>query len=475
MRTCLFILFLWLFAVQSQAQQADYSSIAENVGSKVSTLFPVNPNAESKVGPNVLQFTSDAVVTAEVHELLANQLAGSLATGVTKSDLLKMLNGGELQKAMAQIFRKYRFSTSDLADILTAHLVMCWQVANDVSDLDEGEGYQKMREQLRAALLQSSWPHALDNAQKQKLGEMIGTGTMLIVARYQNGKQNRNANMVKMAAKDASDMARNFTGVELTDFTIDHRGLIFRNDVTPSPISQTLTAESVIPADPQPVRSVTSGVTSVEHISLLVDYETGYGGAVYPVYNPYVFFSDGTVVKEPKIAVQDLDLSSRNKEEGRWGKWEMNGEKVQITWDARNRRGEIQRTEKDWPGYTAHAAGKDEKLDGTWSSAGGGGNVASGGGTGIFVSNRYRFHPDGRFTSGSLAALSSHTEIAGTSTGVSAHAKKDEAGSYHLDGHTLTLTFDDGSTRRLFFCFLGNDKRVLRIGGSNFTPTKQGN
>ena len=47
---------------------------------------------------------------------------------------------------------------------------------------------------------------------------------------------------------------------------------------------------------------------NVERISLLVDYESGYGGAVYPVYNPYVFFKNGAVAKEPKVAIDEIDL-----------------------------------------------------------------------------------------------------------------------------------------------------------------------
>ncbi len=60
---------------------------------------------------------------------------------------------------------------------------------------------------------------------------------------------------------------------------------------------------------------------SGDRVALLVDYEGGYGGAVYPVYNPYVFFADDDVVKEPKVALEELDRSARDKGQGRWGRW----------------------------------------------------------------------------------------------------------------------------------------------------------
>ncbi len=204
---------------------------------------------------------------------------------------------------------------------------------------------------------------------------------------------------------------------------------------------------------------------SIERISLLVDYETGYGGAVYPVYNPYVFFRNGSVVKEPKIAIEDLDLQSRSSDSGRWGRWKHTGSKVLITWDKPGRNGKVQTSEKDWPGHEAYPASANEKLTGSWSSVGGGGNLALGGSIGILAAKNFHFTADGRFTTGSLAGISA--------PGQAGHSKKVSSGTYSLNGHTLNLRFDNGETRKLFFCFMSKDKtKSLRIGGSNYTPGK---
>lgn len=202
---------------------------------------------------------------------------------------------------------------------------------------------------------------------------------------------------------------------------------------------------------------------NVERISLLVDYESGYGGAVYPVYNPYVFFKNGAVAKEPKVAIDEIDLKARSKDHAsRWGTWKRSGGKVKITWDGVNRKGKQETKEADWPGSTAFAAGSNERLEGTWSSTGGGGNIAFGGSVGILTSKRFTFTRDGKFTTENLAST--------TAPNVAAFSKKNTAGKYKINGHVIELTFNSGDSRRLFFCFYGKDKRVLRIAGNNYTP-----
>lgn len=202
---------------------------------------------------------------------------------------------------------------------------------------------------------------------------------------------------------------------------------------------------------------------NVDSVSLLVDYETGYGGTVYPVYNPYVFFKNGTVAKEPKVAIDEMDLKARSKDHAvRWGTWKRSGGKVNIAWDGVNRRGKQETKEADWPGSPAIAAGRNESLNGTWSATGGGGNIAFGGSVGILSSKRFTFTSDGRFTTEDVAST--------TAPNVAAFSKKNTAGKYKIDGYSIRLEFNNGESRRLFFCFYGKDKRVIRISGSNFTP-----
>ena len=196
----------------------------------------------------------------------------------------------------------------------------------------------------------------------------------------------------------------------------------------------------------------------VERISLLVDYETGYGGYIYPVYNPYVFFKNGTVVKEPKIPINELNLDALTTDQAvRWGTWQRNGNKVQITYSNGNT------ADKDWPGNQAYPAKSNESHHGTFSSISGGGNLAFGGDVGILNYSRMSFTSDGWYTTERISGSnsSSHT----------AYQTNTTSGRYKFDGsHSITLTANNGQVKRFFFCWYSKDgDRVFRLGGRTFT------
>lgn len=196
--------------------------------------------------------------------------------------------------------------------------------------------------------------------------------------------------------------------------------------------------------------------SNVERVSLLLDYEAGYGGFVYPVHNPYVFFKDGTFVKEPKIPVDELNIETITTEQAvNWGTWRRAGDKVVLT----NR--DDDESEKEWPGAQAYAAGRGDALEGAFSSISGGGNLAIGGTIGVLAYSRMTFTADGWFTTENIGSGHGSNHVA--------FARQTTAGKYTLDGYTITLTFNNGDSRRFFFCYYGEDKRVFRVSGRTYT------
>jgi hypothetical protein len=195
---------------------------------------------------------------------------------------------------------------------------------------------------------------------------------------------------------------------------------------------------------------------NVEQLFLMLDYETGYGGYIYPVYNPYVFFNDGRYVKEPKIPVEELNLDALTSEEAySWGTWKREEDQVFLT----DRNGE--EWDYEWPGEPAFAATKGESIAGAFSSISGGGNLAVGGDIGVISYSSMTFTADGWFTNEQLGG--------GSGSSHSAYAELTTAGRYELDGYTITLRFNNGDTKRFFFCYYGADKRVFRIAGRTYT------
>ena len=194
----------------------------------------------------------------------------------------------------------------------------------------------------------------------------------------------------------------------------------------------------------------------VERISLLLDYETGYGGYIYPVYNTYVFFKDGTVVKESRIPVDELNLNAISSiQASRWGTWQKNGDKVMITYSNGNV------TEKEYPGSPAVAARRGETLDGHFSSISGGGNLAFGGSVGTLNYSRMSFTSDGWYTTENISGSHSSSH--------SAYHTNTTSGRYIFDSdYSITLTANNGQVQRFFFCWYSGQERNFRLAGRTF-------
>lgn len=194
----------------------------------------------------------------------------------------------------------------------------------------------------------------------------------------------------------------------------------------------------------------------VMRIALLLDYEMGYGGYIYPAYNPYIFFKNGVVVKEPYIPVDEINTGNVSKDVGgNWGTWKQNGDKMDIVWH------DGKTSEKDWPGNDTITAGSNEKIQGSFISISGNGNLSIGGDVGVLSSGRMSFTSDGWFTNEKVNG--------GGTSEVTSYSKLTTAGKYKIDGYKITLTFNNGVVKNLFFCFYGKDKKVFSIAGDSYS------
>lgn len=174
--------------------------------------------------PRALRFTPAPAVTRSTNARLVDTLSGAMAQGRSPEEFRRLLDGGDLHRGFRDLIGKYGFSDRDLADVIAGHLVMSWQVVNDVSELDERRGNLALRDGLRDALSQAGWVHALDDAQKQALAETLVVGTMLNVTRYIHGKQSGDVRLVSSARQDADAMVQGLAGIDLRQVRFTSRG-----------------------------------------------------------------------------------------------------------------------------------------------------------------------------------------------------------------------------------------------------------
>ena len=198
-----------------------------------------------------------------------------------------------------------------------------------------------------------------------------------------------------------------------------------------------------------------------------LEYEVGMGGGIFPVYNAYVLFKNGSAYKYPFYSMEDLDeKASRIAEPKKWGTWKMQNDKLVLNWPVETPRNQNETWGKDTY-YNVVAAKRGEGIEGNFKSISGGGNTALGGDVMVFAADNLVMNPDGRFTTARVAGVNSSRDFWETNS-----SKSSEAGIYKLNGHTIEFQFNNGKTERRFFFFYPDSKKHFGIGYSVYMPKK---
>jgi len=197
--------------------------------------------------------------------------------------------------------------------------------------------------------------------------------------------------------------------------------------------------------------------TEIKGIVINLEYSYGVGGAVVSEYTPYLLLNDGSLYSNPVVSPYEFDVAlSKQKEPQKWGTWKLNSGAITVNWPARNK---SERWEKNW--FWARPAAGNEKMEGAFTSNAGAGNAAMGGNVMTVSSKNILFNSVGRFALTSVGVGTNYTDY-GIAT--SAYSKKDEAGAYALNGYSIELRFNNGTTMRRAFYFYPKDKAHFGIG-----------
>jgi hypothetical protein len=225
-------------------------------------------------------------------------------------------------------------------------------------------------------------------------------------------------------------------------------------------------ATVVKPAPAAPGKEVSKEAvnSSVQSIIMHLEYESGMGGGIYPVYNPYVLFKNGDLYKEPLGSLASLDIAaSKTAEPKKWGTWKMNGSQLVVYWPEEKPKYQNSTWEKS--SYkNVQPAKKGELLQGSFKSISGGGNTAMGGDLMIVMASNISFNSNGQFT---LAKVTGSSDNNWTTS-----SNSNEAGSYRLDGYAIELKYNNGKTEQRLFYFYPDSRQHFGIGGNVYMPKR---
>jgi hypothetical protein len=197
--------------------------------------------------------------------------------------------------------------------------------------------------------------------------------------------------------------------------------------------------------------------TEIKGIIINLEHSYGVGGAVISEYMPYLLLNDGTIYSNPVVSPYEFNVSlSKQREPKKWGTWKISGNAITVNWPGRNK---SEKWEKNW--FWARPAAGNEKIEGAFTSMIGSGNSAMGGNVVTVSSKNILFNTLGRFALTGVGVGTNYTDY---NIATSAYSKKDEAGAYSLNGYSIELRFNNGTTMRRAFYFYPKDKAHFGIG-----------
>jgi hypothetical protein len=212
----------------------------------------------------------------------------------------------------------------------------------------------------------------------------------------------------------------------------------------------------------------TKGISQAEVHAVIMhlEYQGGMGGGIYPVYNPYVLFKNGSIYKHPEQSLDEVDAkNSAASEPRKWGTWKNSGTGLVTYWPA-EKPNEQNKTWKKESYYATLPARAGETLPGKFKSISGGGNTALGGDVMIAAYSYLVMNDKGQFI------LDKGAGISGSDIWETHSSKTNDAGSYRLNGYSIEMKFNDGKTEKRFFYFYPDSRRHFGLGGAVYMPAK---
>jgi hypothetical protein len=200
---------------------------------------------------------------------------------------------------------------------------------------------------------------------------------------------------------------------------------------------------------------------SIDSFGFETRMRMGAGGFLYPVPAPVVLFRSGEAVTDVEALGFPGGLTAHKAAQpGKWTQWRRSGGRLQL----------LSRT-KVWENMSYNVSYSQLPagfvLDGQYRSLSGSGTVAIGGTDSTAAWREYLFRADGSVLRGSGAGA--YSAAGDASTAVSS-AAPNRRGRYRIDGLTLNLRYEDGTSESYVIVTDPQDKKAaIWLDGVGFS------
>jgi hypothetical protein len=127
--------------------------------------------------PSVLLFRPSPETTQQVNAQLVANVAQR--DGAAAAQLDKLLASGTLRQRLAELLGKFGYSPDNLADVMTAYLILSWETVRNGDATRYPQGIAVVHRRLRDALAANPKVAALSDSQKQGFAETLADLAML--------------------------------------------------------------------------------------------------------------------------------------------------------------------------------------------------------------------------------------------------------------------------------------------------------
>ncbi|KPN16731.1 hypothetical protein AO715_01075 [Xanthomonas sp. Mitacek01] len=171
-----------------------------------------------------LSFRRDAALSAQVQRETIQAFG---RTPQQVAELEKTIGSGEMMREFDKILRRYGYDPTNLGDVLAAHLLISWEVANDRDSRQSPAGQRAVRRQLIGPLAAVPEVAAMSDAAKQAQAERTAYLTMVSALTYQTMKREGNRDGLRTLAAGVRQGLQG-NGVDLQRVSLGEGGLVAR-------------------------------------------------------------------------------------------------------------------------------------------------------------------------------------------------------------------------------------------------------
>lgn len=212
-----------LGGLETLRQSADLADAAgRRAAGKAAADSPAAARAHT-----ALAFRPSAAVSRRVHAQLLESFAA--APPEAAAALRQALDSGELARAFDDLLRQFGYSSRNLADVMTAYLVLGWEIVNGADASKQTAGIAAVRARLLENLARDPQVRRLGDAAKQEAAETMSLGIMFAVAANREFRaQGRDAPLQQLRSGLRSSIRDSF-GIDLQRLALTDDGFETRS------------------------------------------------------------------------------------------------------------------------------------------------------------------------------------------------------------------------------------------------------